>query len=180
MSRGSGWILTYTGRQFWPLDPRKEDLCIEDIAHALSNICRFTGHVRTFYSVAEHCVRASHHAPDELKLAMLLHDASEAYLCDLSRPVKHLPALEAYREAEDFLMNVIGDRYGVEFTDPRIHEIDTIMLLTEKRDLMAPNSDSWNVYFPGVSLLAERIEPRSPQQAETLFLNQFDRLTTPA
>ena len=94
IDRGDGWITTYTGQHFYPLDPRPHEVNMLDIAHALSMICRFNGHTQFFYSVAEHSIRCAYHAheqwPDriELQLAALLHDASEAYLCDIPRPVK--------------------------------------------------------------------------------------------
>lgn len=69
---------TYTGRTFYPFDPRPEDICIEDIAHSLSNMCRFCGHVREFYSVAEHSVRGASHLYGLNALQFLLHDAAEA------------------------------------------------------------------------------------------------------
>ena len=80
VARRGGWIQTYTGRQFWPLDPRIEDIDIHDIAHALSHQCRYSGHCLRFYSVAEHSVLLSHHVAGEHMLWALLHDAWEAYL----------------------------------------------------------------------------------------------------
>jgi len=131
----TGWIVTYTGKRFFPLAPRIEDLDIVDIAHALSNQCRFTGHCREFYSVAQHSILAAYHAPAWLKLTMLLHDASEAYLCDMSRPVKHSPGLSAFRAAEDAVQRLVGQRFGVSFADPLVKQIDDRMLMTERRDL---------------------------------------------
>lgn len=83
--RGAAWILTSTGRQFWPLQPRADEICIEDIAHHLSMQCRFTGATRFHYSVAQHSVLVSQLAPDgENPLWGLLHDAAEAYLVDVA------------------------------------------------------------------------------------------------
>ena len=78
---------TYTGKKFFPFDPRPEQICIEDIAHGLSMLCRFSGQCPYFYSVAEHSIYVVHCLPDNLQLEGLLHDASEAYLADLPRPV---------------------------------------------------------------------------------------------
>src|SRR5579885_2784587 len=91
--RHGDWIQTYCGVAFYPLDPRPEEILIEDIAHALSMLCRFTGHVKRFYSVAQHCVYVSHRCDPKDALWGLLHDAAEAYLNDISRPVKSLREL---------------------------------------------------------------------------------------
>jgi hypothetical protein len=102
------WIMTYTGKHFTPFDPKIEAIDILDIAHALSNICRFGGHCSEFYSVAEHSILVSVLCPPELKLAGLLHDAAEAYLGDIPTPLKSL----AFRGAEIKLMEVIYRKYG--------------------------------------------------------------------
>jgi hypothetical protein len=96
MGRKGDWIQTFTGKQFWPLDPRPDEVYIEDIAHALGNICRFNGHCLRFYSVAEHCFHVSHKVVPGLALMGLLHDAAEAYVCDVVRPVK--PYLKEYKK----------------------------------------------------------------------------------
>lgn len=93
--RKGDWIQTYTGRQFWPLDPKPEEVCIEDIAHALSQQCRYAGHTIRFYSVAQHSVEIALRVPRAAALWGLLHDAAEAYLVDLPRPVKYL--MPAYK-----------------------------------------------------------------------------------
>jgi hypothetical protein len=94
-----GWMQTFTGRQFFPMDPRPEEVDPTDIAHALSLLCRYNGHVDRFYSVAEHCVHLSYVVPPEHALWALLHDATEAYVGDMISPLKiHMPG---YRAAED-------------------------------------------------------------------------------
>ena len=113
MRTDKNWIITATGKQFWPLDPRPEDIDIRDIAHALSLVNRYGGHTPTPYSVAEHSlyvaeyVAARHGRP----LRALLHDASEAYLGDMVRPVKH--QLPEFQAAEDRLQAVIEERFGL-------------------------------------------------------------------
>src|SRR5271170_7300011 len=89
------WIQTYTGGVFHILDPQQNEIYIKDIAHALAMQCRFTGHVRKFYSIAEHCVLGSHIVPKKLALQFLLHDASEAYIADINRPLKHYTGVGA-------------------------------------------------------------------------------------
>lgn len=103
------WIQTYSGRAFYPLAPYPQDVCIEDIAHALSQLCRFGGHCRRFYSVAEHSVLLSRVVVPEFQLWALLHDASEAYLVDVPRPIKK--QLPAYVEAERRVMAAICARF---------------------------------------------------------------------
>lgn len=169
---GGGWIVTYTGKKFYPLNPRIEDIDIQDIAHALSNICRFTGHVRSFYSVAQHSLLAAQYAPNWLKLSMLLHDASEAYLCDLSRPVKHAegkngPVMAAYLGFEARLQALVGERFGVSFDDPLVHEIDNRMLMTERRDLINVQHE-WSAGNKPPYL--SEIIPMAPGEAEQAFL----------
>ena len=142
-TRGKHWIQTASGRQFWPLDPRPEDLDLGDIAHALSNLCRFGGHCREFYSVAQHSIHVSCEVqPRALKAAGLMHDATEAYLIDLPRPIKD--ALPEYRVAEDRLWRVIAKRYGLpEVLPEEVKEADERMLATEQRDLMAAPPREW-------------------------------------
>lgn len=104
------YITTYTGEHFFPLSPEPERIKIEDIAHALSFICRGNGHVKVFYSVAEHCINCAREAMargygNEVVLACLLHDASECYMSDVPRPFKKF--LKDYTEVEDELLSVI-------------------------------------------------------------------------
>lgn len=144
-SRGP-WVQTFTGKAFFPFDPRVEDICIEDIAHALSNICRFNGQVRTFYSVAQHSVAVSR-MTDTDRLRWLLHDASEAYLGDMVSPLKHDPRLgEAYRAIEAKVQRVIHQKFGLGEVehDAALHKADLVMLATEARDLMAKPPELWH------------------------------------
>ena len=113
-----GEILTYTGKMFSPLNPRCEDICIEDIAHSLSNLCRFTGHTRHFYSVAQHCVRVSRLVPPEHALWGLLHDATEAYINDIALPLKMLDSYKHYREAEKHLSDCIMTAFNLPVEEP--------------------------------------------------------------
>lgn len=176
--RKGDWMQTYTGRQFWPMDPRPEEVCIEDIAHALSLQCRFAGHCREFYSVAEHSVRVARvlrdrgHSP-VVQLMGLLHDASEAYLVDVPRPLK--PYLKGYRPAEDAVMAAICERFGLRGLDdwPFIKEADNILLATEARDLMGPPPAPWAEMPPP---LWETIVPESPGTAKMIFLTYFKDL----
>lgn len=108
------YITTYTKVHFTPLQPKKEDLHIEDIAHALSLMTRANGHFPEFYSVGQHCIACCKEAvargyDNRLSLACLLHDAAEAYLADVTRPVK--AHMDFFRETEERLLCVIYERY---------------------------------------------------------------------
>lgn len=170
--REGDWIQTYTGRQFWPLDPRPEEIFIEDIAHALSMQCRFGGHVKAFYSVAQHSVEVSNVVLRTHGLWGLLHDASEAYLVDLPRPLKHFGDLgKWYKFAESALMVAIAERFGLQWPMPtEVEMADDCVLAAEKRDLLAPEPAPW-AQLP--QPWPEKIKARSAATSERLFLARF-------
>ena len=148
--RGPGWIQTFTGRQFWPGLPMARDVDILDIAHALSNTCRFAGHCRTFYSVAEHSVRLAETLAPEEQLWGLLHDAAEAYVLDLPRPIKHDQRMREYRWMERNVDQAIRIKFRL-FGDPppSVKVADNRMLFTEKRDLIAISThEDWDDPYP--------------------------------
>ena len=169
------WIQTYTGRQVWPLDLHIDDLCIEDIAHALALKCRYTGHCREFYSIAQHSVLCSGVVLEpQLRLTALLHDASEAYLADLARPIKK--SLPEFMALEDKAERIIADKFKLIYPfPPEVKRADNILLATERRDLMATPPRPWKTY--GVEPLPERILPWPWDHAEAEFLIAFDDLT---
>jgi len=171
--RKGGWIQTYTGKQFWPIDPRAEDVCIEDIAHSLSMMCRYAGHCERFYSVAEHSVLLSSYVADEFKLAALLHDASEAYLVDVPRPVK--PHLAGYYDAEKRVMDAVCDKFGLpkEFAQ-EIHDADRAILTDEMQQNMKPAPVVWDT---AAEPLGVTLKFWSPGVAEIHFMDAFRRLT---
>ena len=176
MGQGSAWLQTFTGKQFYPLEPRIEDIDIMDIAHSLSLQCRFAGHINEFYSVAQHSVLVSIECPPKDALWGLLHDASEAYLVDVPRPLKHHPSFKAYREAEDKLMAAICDKFGMEAVMPfYVRHADNVLLATEKRDLMGQEPAPWS---PLPEPCQERIKAVMPDEAKRLFLERFYKLNT--
>lgn len=182
--RCGGWIQVFTGGQFWPLDPRPEEIDIRDIAHALAMQCRFIGHCQQFYSVAEHSVRVSRICDPADALWGLLHDASEAYICDLSRPLKkHSRLGDEYERIEATLMEEIALRFDLPVNQPdSVSLADNRMLAVEARDLMSPLQPGWEL-----SLL-DGTEPTilatwDPPQAERQFIHRFvelDELRRPA
>lgn len=180
--RRGDWMQTYTGRAFWPLDPRAEEIHPVDIAHALSLQCRFAGHCRVFYSVAEHSVRVARLLRARAlwrgqELAGLLHDAAEAYLVDLPRPIKRHSAIgRHYEAAERDLMGAIEARFGLAAGALESREIthaDCTLLATEARDLMGHPPMPWtSMPLP----LPERIEPWAPERAEAEWMAEFHTL----
>jgi hypothetical protein len=179
MGERGNWIQTFTGKRFYVLDPREEEVCIEDIAHALSNLCRFTGHVREFYSVAQHSLHVSELCPEELALQGLLHDASEAYLNDLNRPLKRSEELRGYREIEARVQEVIARAFGLPGgrMPVAVKQADDLALAGEAQALMAPLLSGWGKYAAPTATFI--MPPLLPKQAETLFLRRFSLLTHP-
>jgi len=132
------YITTYSKKYFAPLEPNESDILIEDIAHALSLMCRANGHFKEFYSVGQHCIYCCEEAIERgysntVALACLLHDASEAYLADITRPVKR--NLQNYLDIEEVLQNTIYEKYiGRELTEEEkelISLVDDAMLYNE-------------------------------------------------
>lgn len=182
-------IVTYTGKIFDLLNPKPEMVCIEDIAHSLAYQCRYTGHTRQFYSVAQHCVLMAEN--DDLlgnPLAKLLHDAGETYIGDIARPWKQLlmvwkgGAIEkpkSVRELEQKIQDVIGLALGVNLEHPaEVKEADNRMMATEIRDLMPtmPHFSVWSVREDTLPV-KQIIIPWSPSHAEVAFLACYNKLT---
>lgn len=173
--RRGDWISTYTGKKFYPLDPRHEEIDINDIIHALSNQCRFVGHCTSFYSIAQHSVLVSLMCPSEHALWGLLHDASEAYLVDLPSPLKKDDAFKAYVEAEHQLMNVICDVFGLSHEEPKeVKLVDKKMLVTEARDLTMSQGMGWTM---NVEPYEFHIKPWTPEVARVKYLSRLHELT---
>jgi len=165
-----GWMETYGGGKANPFDLKEGDIEIEAIAHSLSMICRYNGHCKKFFSVAEHCLRVADILPPELKLAGLLHDAAEAYLGDVIRPIKY--TLVAIQEAEEKALTLIMKKFGVSYlptVKKMVKEADNIIGSTEARDLMFNSKDWGNLPKP----LIGKINPLSPGVAEMFFLIRF-------
>jgi len=167
------WIQTYSGKRFTPLNPNPESIVIQDIAHALSNICRFNGQCTEFYSVAQHSVLVSYICDWNDRLWGLMHDSSEAYISDFSAPLKHSGKFENYKEVEKRLMNAICKRFNLSTEDPEsVKKADKLLLSTEGRDLLSIQRSDW---FRGPEL-PFKIIPLPPKEAEILFLKRFKEL----
>lgn len=177
MSRRGDWCQTFSGIQFHFLTPRPEEVCLIDIAVALSNLCRFGGHLRWAYSVGQHSILVSNHCMRHNALAGLLHDATEAYLVDIPRPLKrHLPE---YWKIEDRLAKVIGERFGVELSPlpADVHRCDEEALAAERRDLLCTAPAPWGELQGGVvKPWEDTISPWDPISTRKLFLRTAERL----
>jgi hypothetical protein len=175
MSRA--WIQTFSNIKFDILNPKPEMVRIEDIAHALSLLCRFTGHTKFFYSVGQHSYLGSFLVPPKDGLWFLLHDASEAFLGDVSSPLKHLtPAGKAYLSLELRTMEVIIKRFGLSSVEPNsIRKIDRQMLYAEKALLM--KKCNWDRLWWGQPKKAPIvIKEMSPREVEFEFLDRYYQL----
>lgn len=168
------WIQTYSGRRFTPTNPNPDAIVIQDIAHALSMQCRFSGHVKKFYSVAQHSVLVSYICNHEDALWGLMHDATEAYLVDVPRPLKRSGKFDAYLEFERVMQLAVCKRFGLsEQEPPSVKLADTILLATEARDLMYPLRTDW---IQPVEPLPFKIDPLGPREAKDLFMKRFFEL----
>lgn len=168
-------IALYSGGRIDPLNPVVEDIHIKDIAHSLSQQCRWTGHTTRFYSVAEHCVHVSHQLTS-LALEGLLHDASEAYLSDLARPIKKAEGLgEEYEHVERGLERVIAKRFDLTYPwKPAVRVADEQMLWREAKQLVPHLGEK----MPEPQETTPYAQCWTPERAEEEFLKVFYSLTT--
>ena len=172
--RKGDWIGTYTGKAFYPMDPRPDEVDIEDIAHALSQTCRYAGHTRVPFSVAQHSVLVSRHVPPEFRLWGLLHDATEAYICDIPRPLKG--HLTNYKYIEDHLMSVIAKKFGLKGTiPPEVKEVDNRILWDERAAFFKKVPDQpWDLTAKPLGI---KIHPLPPEEAKAEFLLRYWQYT---
>lgn len=173
------WIQLADGRAFEPYKPKVEDISIEVIAHALSKICRFNGHTKRFYSVAEHSIHVANILPDNLKIWGLLHDAHEAYtgFGDVCNPVKSTQV----KYLEELIDGVIAEYFGLfvgEFYNPLIREADLRMLHTEKVFLLEPGERDWDIQMPTfiTDMHGLAFRDGNPEIARVNFLETFRKL----
>ena len=168
--RGGNWMRTISNVQFWPLDPKPEEILITDIAHAESMLCRFCGHVRQHYSVAQHSYYVSLFCDEPMK--GLLHDASEAYLTDLPTPIKSADGMEEYRRAEHVLQSMIYLKYCKDSIETdNLRWADHQMLLLEKQSLKKQDTN-----WTDLPTIKMDIELWSPEEAKRMFLKRFVEL----
>ena len=180
------WIQTYTDKKFYAFDPKPEQICIEDIAHALSNVCRFSGHCNRFYSVAEHSwimaeeMIHEYDATDDEIMWCLLHDASEAYIQDIPAPFKRF--FPDYKECEDRIMKAVANKFGLSYPIPKaVKKLDIGILKTEREqlfDITHPKTfameDIWGIERVDVEPIDRKISCWVSEAAEVNFLEMYE------
>lgn len=175
--RKGHWMLTSTGKKYWPLDPHPDDIDIHDIAHHLSLLCRFTGACNRFYSVAEHSVLVSElveRTHPGLAMLGLLHDATEAYLGDVGKPLKnHLPE---YQVIEDANWKVMARAFGVPYDMPPCIKKADIDVFWAECAALGVNLIDKEVVPPQDRVLGINVFGLTPKAAEELFLLRYDEL----
>lgn len=162
------YLITYTGKHFYPFAPKAKDVDILDIAHSLSLLCRFNGHTKKFFSVAQHCCNAYDLASNSNKFAALMHDSSEAYLSDVIRPIK--PYLTNYYKIEKKLEVVLAKKFRYKYPyEEEVKMVDDMLLHTELRDLFD------NRRFDSSLALSFSIDPWDCLRSEKEFLTRFNQ-----
>jgi hypothetical protein len=166
------YVSTFLGNRFYPLEPRIDKVAIEDIAHGLAYQCRFNGQTCEFYSIAQHSLVVAHLVPEHLRFAALMHDAAEAYLGDMVKPLKVL--LPQFAQIEEQVGDIIARTFDIDFSEyAPIKRADLIALATEKRDLMPHSTERW-AYLDDIAPLPEPIVAMDPASAKLAFLAAYD------
>lgn len=174
------FIRTYEGKNFHIFEPKVEDVCIGDIAHALSNLCRFAGHSRSFYSVAQHSVLVSRILEGQGYAAMvvmigLMHDAPEAYIVDLPTPIKL--QMPFYMDTEAKIWRCITEKFGIKCDGESYRALqiaDNMAFATEATSLMDVPKE-WSSR-PDFKPYPNDVIPLVPEEAKDLFMKRFEEL----
>lgn len=186
--RKGSWFQTFSQKRFFLQDPRADEVDPIDIAHHLSNQCRFNGACKRFYSVAEHCVRVSWAIEEHITqhggglydetvaIAFwgLMHDATEAYVGDMVRPLKVHDKF--FNETEAIVLRAVCDRFGMAYKEPAlVRHFDLVMLATEKRDICTGDL-LWSLPEDIKPLIGQYISGWNPLHAEQAWLDRFKEL----
>lgn len=179
LNKQDSYIETFNGHRVTILDPKAEQICISDIAHSLSMQCRYTGHCKRFYSVAEHSVWVARMCAPEYALWGLLHDGTEAYLADIATPIK--VHLSNYKVLEHGMALKVAERFGVDLTEEVERHVkwwDIQVLRREAELLMPSGGQGWVVNIDNPEPIPQiSIQCWSPEEARDKFLAEFERLT---
>jgi hypothetical protein len=169
------WYQTFQGERFNPLLAEPSDIQIEDIAHALSQICRYGGHCRKFYSVAQHSVIVAAHLAPPFQFEGLMHDSPEAYIGDMVKPLKI--QMPEFNRVENHVWRVIAKRFHLPNTmSPKVKKADAQALGTERRDLLDNRFHYHWKFLEGVKIWKKTVVPWSSPKAEREFLKWFHYL----
>jgi hypothetical protein len=162
---------TYSGERIYFLNPEQNNYKIEDIAHSLSMQCRFNGHTNKFYSVAQHSVIVSYYVPEKYALWGLLHDAAEAYVCDIPRPLR--PHISGHEDMEKNIFMEIAKQFSLDpiiFPMPKeVKKIDNRLLIDEGKTFLG-NIDGWGLKGDPLDI---KIKPWTPEVSEFTFLARY-------
>lgn len=172
------WLATNAGNIMDLLQPNVDEITIEDIANNLGKICRFNGQLKQWYSVAEHCVKVSQMVPERYKLQALLHDAAEAYVCDVPTPLKRLLG-ERYTSIEDNVSRAIGVKFGVELVDlPKVVKDADRALVVSERNALQDKPQTWGDEYEDTLIYPFFMRQYStPDMATRCYLQTFKALT---
>ena len=174
MKKGN-WMLTASGKMFYPFDPDPEDIDITDIAGGLAKCCRWSGQCNGFFSVAQHSIIVSGTCSPPNALWGLMHDAPEAYVNDLVTPIKK--DINVYNELEDIILTAIAKKFELTLPIPdEVHQVDALVTATESHYLMRDTPEMKKA-FPQVIADLD-IYPWEWQRAQAEFLMRFTRLIT--
>ena len=166
-------ILLHNGRLFDFLLPDASVIDIELVAHALSNLCRFTGHTREYYSVAQHSVLVSSLLPTDLAFAGLLHDAGEALIGDVSKPLQAI--VSGYKPVKERVEKAVFEHFGIPWPLPKaVKRADRAALLFEMRDLFGYDDRMLEEFSEEFQV--EPIRPMQPKEARQAFLRRYSEL----
>lgn len=177
---GDQWISLLSGGTFNYNTPEDSDVTIDDIASAVSNVCRFSGHLPRFYSVGQHLVNTSYIVPPEHAFTALMHDTAEAFTNDLPTPLKW--ALPIFKELEVKIESAMGNKFGFQYPyPPEVKEADTVMLMLEKY-YVKEDASVWPLYerytkdyVEGYRNLVD-LDSWQPRRAKREFLERYEEL----
>ncbi len=179
------FMTTSRGNKFFPLEPARTVFDIKDVAHALSNLCRFGGHVKKFYSVAQHSILVAdivkaQGGDADAELWALMHDSTEAYMVDMPTPIKAV--IKGYSDMEHRLMSYLINGFALpnhkdmgQLPDV-VKFADAVALVTEARQLMHGGLKDWDLKFKTLKPHATTIYPVSPARAEKAFLARYRKI----
>lgn len=167
-------ITTHSGKYFDLLSPEGFEFDINDIAWALSHLCRFTGHTNQFYSVAQHSYHVSVIVPEPIAMHALLHDAAEAFIGDVSSPLKAL--LPEYKEIEKRIETALFSFFGLSSEIPAdVKKADLVMLATERKYLIGEQDTEWDA-IKNITPIYQELPHMTSLAARKFFIDRFNKL----